>query len=142
MHPVGRDRTRGAGLAQPDREARTSSGTAPLAADLEQPEVLVPVALRGIGLRLLPPFQGEEIFSCDPPLTHAIEQMVPEGDREIGPLRAYPNRRPAAPADALAATGLLGQTALNGFKTRVARIWPAPAGLASASSGSRRALLG
>ena len=56
-------------------------------------------------------------------------------------LRVPFRKRPAAPDDALAATGLLGQTTLNGFKTRVAWIRPAPAGLASASSGSRRAFL-
>ena len=49
-------------------------------------------------------------------------------------------RAPAAPDDALAATGLLGRTPLNGFKTRVAGLRPAPAGLASASSRSQRSI--
>ena len=49
-------------------------------------------------------------------------------------------RAPAAPDDALAATGLLGRTPLNGFETRVAGLRPAPADLASASSGSRRSI--
>jgi hypothetical protein len=56
-------------------------------------------------------------------------------------LRVPFRKNPAAPDDALAATGLLGRTALNGLKARVARIRPALAGLASASSGSRRVFL-
>ena len=47
---------------------------------------------------------------------------------------------PAASDDALAATDLLGRTPLNGFRTRLAGLRPAPAGLASASSYSRRSI--
>ena len=66
---------------------------------------------------------------------HRRARRAPRDAPRIGRLS---RRAPAAPDDALAATGLLGRTPLNGFKTRVAGLRPAPAGLASASSRSQR----
>ena len=70
------------GLAAQEKGLRIS----PFPTDLERSKVLVPKSFWSLGLGFAPKFQLIEVLDCDFSLAKSIEEMIPEGRREILPL--------------------------------------------------------
>jgi len=72
------------GLAAKEKGLRISS----FSTDLERSKVLVPKSFWSLGLGFAPKFQLIEVLDCDFSLAKSIEEMIPEGRREILPLNS------------------------------------------------------
>src|SRR6266540_5052472 len=56
------------------------------ATDLERTDIPPPEALRSLRFRLSPQLQSIEVLGCDLSLAEAVEEVVAEGGRQVGPL--------------------------------------------------------